>query len=179
MYGRRKELIEIGRLSTLAAIGILSALFVSRLNGVSSILVNCATAAMTFASIAFAACLTGAVLALTVPTDEQRKHWSGTKKKGSSFSHFSDLMFVFTWSAMCQIPVMGIGILVFIGAGSISNTGVVNISIPVRVSVGLLVVVGLYALLQLTAVVRTISQLAVVGAANHSKNDGRTESESS
>lgn len=70
--------------------------------------VTVANAALGFAAISFGACVTGAVLALTLPSEERVREMSTKGLADTGFSHYSDLIFTFTWSAVSQIGLIGV-----------------------------------------------------------------------
>lgn len=125
-------------------------------------LADIATAVLTFATISFGACLTGAVLALTIPSDTQR-HELSAQRAEARFTDFSDLVFTFTWSAMSQLPLVLLAFATYGIGGTVHATHDLGSHVPERVVLGTMAFVGVNAFLQLTTVVKTISQLAQVG----------------
>lgn len=118
------------------------------------------TAGLTFASVSFAACVAGAVLALTIPSTEFRS-LTTRKNAKQKFSSYSTLIFTFTWSAFAQLGVVAASICgILFGAdylASPTDGPVIN-----RVSLGVASALFSYAFLQLATVLTTISQIAAV-----------------
>lgn len=120
-----------------------------------------AGAIMALASIAFGACITGAVLAITLAPRERITRWGQGQAKGSHFSHFSELIFVFVWSALAQLALIVVAGLAFIFGGA-------HIMWPEqfggfqRVLIGGAGAVAMYAFIQLYNVVKAILQVGVV-----------------
>lgn len=102
----------------------------------------------------------GSVMALSLPSAEV-KRWAATSRRGGRHSHFSDLIFTFTWSGMAQLMVVIASILGFLFGGDMqaapANGGVLN-----SVGVGLAALVFFYALTQLLTAITTISQMGAV-----------------
>ena len=171
VWGRRRKLLSWGRGIVAAAVGVVAALLIPRIANEQALVSDLAATALTFASISFGACLTGAVLALTVPSKDQRDYWSQSGLPGSRFSHFSDLIFVFTWSAMSQLAVVGASVGLYLAEAPPTTIPTQHVDIALRVCLGILGAVGVNAVLQLTTVVKTISQLAVAGATGKSSTD--------
>lgn len=176
VWNRRKKLIS-RRLSILGVLAGLAVAFgLPRIasQGISSS--NVASAIMTFASIAFGACLTGAVLALTLPSDKLRKELSEHHTpKDSKFSDFSDLVFVFTWSAISQLPLILGGIfLLFVGGNFFTGHSHPR-EIWFRSCLGLITFFGVNALAQLIAVVKAISSMAGVAPLLEVKSSAAVE----
>lgn len=120
-----------------------------------------AAAALAYAALSFGACVTGAVLALTVGTESQRRAWSAGGPPGSTFSHLSELVFVFTWAATAQFAVVVAAVLGFVLGGNLP----MGPAHPLPTHVLLLAcayAVVVFALLELATVVFTLSQLGVV-----------------
>jgi hypothetical protein len=173
VWQRRGELVSFRRGLFAVVLGLAAALLIPQISNEQALVSNLAATALTFASISFGACLTGAVLALTVPSKDQREHWSQSGLPGRPFSHFSDLMFVFTWPAMSQLAVVGASVGIYLAEARPTTISAQHVGLPLHIFLGILGVVGINAVLQLTAVVKTISQLAVVGATPQSGSDDR------
>jgi hypothetical protein len=162
---RRRKLVSWRRLVLIIIVTAAAVLWLPRdVNG-NLQLADMATAILTFAAISFGACLTGAVLALTIPSDAQRRELAAHKVSvDSRFTDFSDLVFTFTWSAMCQLPLVLLALVAYFVGGSIRiPSGHFGGHLPELVVLGLMAVAGVNAFGQLTTVVKTISQLAHVG----------------
>ncbi len=120
-----------------------------------------ASAGLAYAALSFGACITGAVLALTLPSRQQIQTWARTAKDGAKHSNLSDLLFVFTWSALLQLAVAMTCGLAFVLGGSLTAWN----ADPKWTHIALLmlaVAVIVYAFEQLLVVVVTISQIGAV-----------------
>jgi hypothetical protein len=130
-----------------------------------------AGAELAFASISFGACVTGAVLALTLSPRDRISEWAGIVLPGKRFSIYSDLMFVFTWSAVSQL-----GVIVAAGLGFfLGGDGSIGPSRPRWSHIALLSLnctIIIYALAQLFTIIATISQLAVVLTVEKTRQKG-------
>src|SRR4051794_9718636 len=76
------------------------AILFSKLPGGDLAIRDLAGAGLSYASIAFGACVTGVVLVLTIPNPKHAERWATRTSGSSQFSHYSDLIFVLTWSAV-------------------------------------------------------------------------------
>jgi hypothetical protein len=128
-------------------------------------------AALGYAALSFGACVTGAVLALTLPSEERVRRLATTGKDDSEFSHYSDLVFNFTWSAMAQLAlVLAVAFAYLLGG----DTPVWPAN-PRWSHVALLVVavaVGVYSVIRLFSVLYTMSQVAAVVISDIAKSSG-------
>ena len=130
-----------------------------------------ASAGLAYAALAFGACITGSVLVLTLPSTRQISEWATTAKQGNAHSRLSDLLFVFTFSAMLQLAVaMTCGFAFLLGGG-----GLVWPDNPRPTHVLLFALstfVVLFSVQQLVAVVRTISTVghAIIVGLNKTPN---------
>jgi hypothetical protein len=119
-----------------------------------------ALAQISVASLSFGACVTGLVLSLTLNT-ERATAWATTRRPGAYFSNLSDLIFVFVWSALCQLAVIFSAFSsLIIGAGK--NVYVRDESIGHRVLLAIAVFIATYAFFQLVSVLRSLIQIGVV-----------------
>lgn len=128
-----------------------------------------ASAGLAFAALSFGACVTGAVLALTLPAAEARR-WAGIKAPDRTHSTYSDLIFTFTWSGVAQLGVVVSCALAFLFGGD----KVVSPAHPWftnKLCVGVAALVFYYALAQLLTVLGTISQIGFALIAGWAKAD--------
>ncbi len=120
-----------------------------------------AGAALGYAALSFGACVTGAVLALTLPSEERVRRLATSGRKDSDFSHYSDLVFNFTWSAMAQlILVLAVAFAYLLGGDTL-----VWPTNPLNSHIALLciaVFTGAYSVIRLFSVLYTMSQVAAV-----------------
>lgn len=112
---------------------------------------------MTYAALGFGACVTGAVLAISLPGPERVRAWAQKQDK-RGFSTYGDLVFSLTWSAFAQLGVAFVCITSVLAGGQDSLLPQ-NPLWSHRVLLGLALAVILYAITQLMVLVQTISQL--------------------
>ena len=130
-----------------------------------------ATAGLAFSALSFGACITGAVLALTLPAQEN-SDWITYTEEGHRHSYYSDLIFVFTWSAAAQIGVVVVSAVALIAGGD-NNAAPPGSWTSNRVLVGLAATIFFYALAQLWTVIETISQLGFVRISTFARHDSQ------
>lgn len=75
------------------------------------------TALLTYAAIALGFCLSGLTVALTLPDSEFTKHLATMKPENAKHDSYSDLMFVFSWTALIHWVDVVIAILILVLAG--------------------------------------------------------------
>lgn len=161
VWGRRSKLVKDRSLWLALVVGTILTASSRHLPVVDMHISDLSSAALTYASIAFGACITSLVLAVGLFPIERVKTWSTQGEAGSQFSHFSDLVFVFTWSATAQLAVIAFGL-----GGFFFGADITVVPDSPRLSHWLLLyascVTLLYAFLQLFTVVSTLSQMAWV-----------------
>lgn len=120
-----------------------------------------ASAGLNYSAISFGACITGAVLAIGLPSEERVSRWASAVPKGKDFSVYSDLVFALTWAAYSQLAVL----VVSIAASVVGDDETILPDNPYPSHLLLLALslwVFLYGVLQLLVLVSTISQLGNV-----------------
>jgi hypothetical protein len=118
-----------------------------------------AGAGLSYAALSLGACVAGCTLALGIPGEKRLERWSKIKGEGKPFSSLSDLVFVFAWAAMAQVAVILVAFLAFVfGYRSTIHPAGAEFSHVTALFVAL--AVCFYALLELTAVIRTLVQVA-------------------
>ncbi len=131
-----------------------------------------AAAGLSFGSLAFGACVTGAVLSISLAPAERVVAIATRGLPGQPFSHYSDLIFVFTWSAMAQLGVVMASLIALaIGGGGLVGPAQPYVTHTLLVFLALSVTI--YAVAQLFTVVNTISQLGVVIIAEANRMAGQ------
>jgi hypothetical protein len=73
---------------------------------------------LTYAAIAFGFCITGMALVLTLPNDRFLKALQDHKVDRNSGSSYLDLLFVFSWTAVCHWLLVVVGILAILVRGT-------------------------------------------------------------
>jgi hypothetical protein len=120
------------------------------------------SALLTYAAIAFGFCLSGLTVALTLPSDTFVKYLATSIPPKGKFDAYSDLMFVFSWTAMIHwIDVVAlVGILIL--AGSDSKVLPANATLVRKVVVGGLTFFVVYGVFQFMLTLVTLSQVGRV-----------------
>ncbi len=112
---------------------------------------------LNYAAFGFGACVTGAVLAISLPGRERIRQWAQTPTN-DGFSAFSDLVFALTWSAMAQLAVLVVcGLSMVIGGDE--QLLPMNPKDSHTLLLGASLAVFFYGLTQLVVLVQTVSQL--------------------
>lgn len=114
-----------------------------------------------YAALSFGASVSGALLVLTLPAREFVQILSSHRLRHSERSSYSDLMFVFTWSAFTQLAtiVVVLGMYAFGGTHSTMPEGARATHHVLFVAAAFVIV---YSLFRLVVVVSTLSQVARV-----------------
>jgi len=166
---RRDRLLRDGYAAWALGLALVGTVAVWSLPVRSVPIATVAGAALAYAALSFGACVTGAVLALTIGSPIQRHTWATTAPPGTHFSHYSELVFVFTWAALAQLGVVVAAFLGFILGGDTPIAPSSPLISHVLLTFPALTV-GIYAVLEIITVVSTISQLGVVSDAD-ARND--------
>ena len=114
-----------------------------------------------YAALSFGASIGGCVLILTLPNRDFIRTISLHKLEGSCHSSYSDLLFVFTFSAMAQLATIGVVVAMY-GLGGSEQVLADHTSLSHHVLLILAAVVVVFSVLRLVLVVTTLSQLGVV-----------------
>ena len=114
-----------------------------------------------YAALSFGASIGSCVLVLTLPNRDFIRAVSLHKLEGSCHSSYSDLLFVFTFSAMAQLATIG-AVVAMYGLGGTEQVLADHASLSHHVLLILAVVVVVFSVLRLVLVVTTLSQLGVV-----------------
>jgi hypothetical protein len=114
---------------------------------------------LTYAAIAFGFCITGMALVLTLPNDRFLKSLESHHLQKNGPSSYSDLLFVFSWTAVCH------WMLVVLCLAGIAIRGGSRAIIDQydgrgwRLFISLFMVIGFYSLVQFLLTVITMSQV--------------------
>jgi hypothetical protein len=114
---------------------------------------------LTYASIAFGFCLSGLTIALTLPSQDFVKKLASTKLGGKKNNAFSDLLFVFSWTALCHwlVIVLTIGSILLLGSNAIILPHESYQSH--RIIFGFVLFISIYGIFQFLITLITISQV--------------------
>lgn len=114
-----------------------------------------------YAALSFGASIGGCVLVVTLPSRDFIRTVSLHKLEGSCHSSYSDLLFVFTFSAMAQLATIGVVVAMY-GLGGSEQVLADRTGLSHHVLLILAAVVVVFSVLRLVLVVTTLSQLGVV-----------------
>ena len=160
VWNRRKRLFSVRDVVAMA-IGLAAALLIANMPNAQASALNLAAITVTFAAISLGICIVVALLVLMVPSDDQRHCWSQSHVQNGKFSHLSDLVFVFTWSAMSQLIAIGASAGLYL-ADTLPTAPGQHIDMAFRILLAIFGVVCANAVSQMIAAVGTVSQLAHV-----------------
>ncbi|HEY6730104.1 MAG TPA: hypothetical protein VI039_03670 [Solirubrobacterales bacterium] len=124
------------------------------------------TVALAYAAVAFGFCLAGLTVALTLPNDgfvrelaTKEPSAAQVKRKGRVPNAYSDLIFVFSWTAVAHWVVIVVGLLVLIEAGYGTRLVFGDFGLDEKIRLGLLSFFLLYAVFQFLITLITLSQV--------------------
>lgn len=158
VWPRRGEYFTRRRLGLPLMVGLGLGFLVPLVGTVDVPIKDLAGVGINYAALSFGACITGAVLAIGLPSESRVRRWAARRDPITDLSSYSDLVFALTWSAMAQLQLLAVSILsVVVG----QDVDVVPPSAWVthRTLLGLAIFSFLYAVIQLLTLVSTISQL--------------------
>jgi hypothetical protein len=164
-YARRETLPRIrsivvsGGTFIAVVIGILAGRLGAQFIPASTTVGSLAIAFLTYAAIALGFSLAGLTLALTLPNDKFVQLLCGTRAPEKTHDAYSDLLFVFSWTAIVHWLLVVVSVLLVL---------LVNPSQPAfevglhRLKVGLVSGLVVYCLLQFLVTLITLSQVGTV-----------------
>jgi hypothetical protein len=124
------------------------------------------TVALAYAAVAFGFCLAGLTVALTLPNERFVKDLATRKpsqqqveRKGRVANAYSDLLFVFSWTAVAHWAIIVFGLNLLVGCGYSTELIGDSYDLGERIRLGLLTFFILYALFQFLITVITLSQV--------------------
>lgn len=119
------------------------------------------TAMLTYASIAFGFCLAGLTLVLTLPDQSFTRALATTARQSKDTDSYSDLLFVFSWTALCHW-ILILSLLVVLFACDWQALIPIEAGRLHRAIVGGISALATYSLIQFLVVVITLSQVGRV-----------------
>ncbi len=144
-----------------SVLGLLLAVAAPRLPLKDVAVSELAGAGLAYAGLSVSACLTGAVLAISLPS-QQARTWAVTPTQpGGRFSHYSELIFNFVWSGLLQLAVAAMAVAGYVFGG---NQNVLPPD-PWPINylwIGLAFSLFVYALTQLLTIFATVAQVGHV-----------------
>lgn len=163
---RRIELARDGQLWLAAILGGVVAVCASNWGIADSSVGDVLTVVLAYAAVAFGFCLAGLTVALTLP-DERFVHKLATMKpseqviakKGRVANAYSDLLFVFSWTAIAHWLIICFGLILLIACGSSHKLVAGSYDLDERLALGVLSFLVVYALCQFLITLITLSQV--------------------
>lgn len=136
-----------------------------------------ATALLTYSAIAFGFCLSGMTLALTLPDQDFADELAQTRRSARDPDAYSDLLFVFSWTAVCHWVTVVIGFAATVAVPADRAVLPPDATWLRRTVVSLLAAVTVYVVSQFLITVITLSQVgrAYIEVLNR-RRIGRTQS---
>jgi hypothetical protein len=114
---------------------------------------------LSYTAIAMGFCLAGLTIALTLPDREFAKKLATTKAKENGADAYSDLLFVFSWTAIAHWISLVVLIVVFMHYGSQKDLFPEVITQNRRIMIGVLITMNGYAFCQFLVTLITLSQV--------------------
>lgn len=117
-----------------------------------------ATVGINYAALSFGASVTGAVLAISLPSEDRVRRWASNRYDDDNLSSYSDLVFALTWAALAQLAVLAVSITAIVIGGD-EPLIPANAYLTHKIALGLALAIFAYGVLQLLTLISTISQL--------------------
>jgi hypothetical protein len=166
VWPRRREILRGDQL-WLALLGsVVVVLFASRWGLAQTQVGELVTVVLAYAAVAFGFCLAGLTVALTLPNAEFVKKLATAEPTQRQFQRagrvpvaYSDLLFVFSWTAVAHWAVIVCGLVELVGCGYGAQLIGDSYGPAERVRLGLLTFLVLYAVFQFLITLITLSQV--------------------
>jgi hypothetical protein len=142
------------------------AVFASHWGIATSTVGDILTVVLAYAAVAFGFCLAGLTVALTLP-DEKFVHKLATMepserqviKKSRAVNAYSDLLFVFSWTAVAHWLVISFGLFLLVACGAEHKLVAGSYGLNERLTLGVFSFFVVYALCQFLITLITLSQV--------------------
>lgn len=145
---------------------VLLALFASNWGIADTKVGEALTVVLAYAAVAFGFCLAGLTVALTLPSESFAKELATkepsekmVKESGRMPNAYSDLLFVFSWTAVAHWAVIVFGLVELVACGYGGALVETPYDLPARIRLGLLTFLVLYAVFQFLITLITLSQV--------------------
>jgi hypothetical protein len=120
-----------------------------------------ASVGINYAALSFGGCITGAVLAVSLPSERRVRSWASARYRNGYLSRYGDLVFWLTWAAISQLAVLFVSIVAVVAGGD-EHVIPADAYLSHRLLLGFSIAVFFYAVGQLLTLVGTLSQLGNV-----------------
>jgi hypothetical protein len=114
---------------------------------------------LAYAAIAFGFCITGMALVLTLPSDRFLNALQGHKLDRDGASSYLDLLFVFSWTAVCHWLLVVVGIVAILVRGTVPVLLIKSDGYGWRFLISWFFSLFAYSLIQFLLTVITLSQV--------------------
>jgi hypothetical protein len=112
VWERRRELVLSPEFLGSCALGVVTAYALCRWTTIKLPISDLATLGINYSALSFGACITGAVLAIGLPSQERVAKWANTKN--GTRSTYNDLIFNLTWAGFAQLLVLAAAIASYV-----------------------------------------------------------------
>ncbi len=122
-------------------------------------ILDAAIVLLTYCAIALGFCVAGLTIALTLPDREFAKKLANLHPRGDSCDSYSDLLFVFSWTAVCHwCAILAVVIGLLVGGAS---EPILTLGAPTtrRIMVAVISGMGIYSFAQFLITLITLSQV--------------------
>jgi hypothetical protein len=179
VWPRRREIIWSTELLLALAVGAFIGWQAPHL-AASTKLGDLLTIILAYAAVAFGFCVAGLTVALTIPDAEFTRDLATRKPPGFQFKRvkrepnaYSDLLFVFSWTAVAHWAVILVGLAALFTRGF--DRILAHGDVATRTTDGILAFVVSYAILQFLITVITLSQVGNVYVARLRERDAEKQ----
>jgi hypothetical protein len=166
VWPRRKDVVGGSELWLAVGGALMLSLFASKWGIAATKVGELVTVALAYAAVAFGFCLAGLTVALTLPNDgfvrdlaTKAPSEAQIKRKGRVPNAYSDLLFVFSWTAIAHWIVIVVGLLVLVEAGYDTQLICGHFNLDEKIRLALLAFFLLYAVFQFLITLITLSQV--------------------
>jgi len=162
VFPRSREILLCSEFVVSVLVGSLIAVYGSAVLAATMTAASALSSLLTYASIAFGFSLAGLTIALTLPDQDFARQLSRSIPTGKRFDAYSDLLFVFSWTAITH------WVLLVVVLGLSAVVGPEEIALPTcssgvrRILAGAAAALTCYGVLQFLVVVITLSQVGSV-----------------
>lgn len=167
---RWRRIVLQPQILLVGGIGIASFIYGTRWPAANLKSIDIGTMILTYAAIAFGFCITGMVLVLTLPSDKFLKVLQGHKLDPKSQSSYLDLLFVFSWTAVCHWLLVVTGLFLLLAHGADRNLLTVSDGRAWRIFISWLFGMCSYSLIQFLLTVITLAQVGQLYSRELSKS---------
>jgi hypothetical protein len=156
----RKKKILMGSELYLSILVAAACVIAGRSNGFT--FTDFSAAYLAYAAISMGFCLAGLTLALTLPDASFAEELATTHTKSSMHDSYTNLLFIFSWTAMTHWLAVVATMIVLIRCGSTSQVLMEDSSLQRKIAVGVLMFTVIYSFCHFVVTLGTLSQVGKV-----------------